>query len=551
MAAGAAARRRGTRLIRSGLVRQNPEVIMKIPGWFLALAACVFLSGHTEAVDLRIGVFSEVTTLDPHYFQLTSNVDVDMLVYSTLVSHDINLKIVPDLAVSWHPVDDLHWEFRLRQGVTWQDGSPFTADDVAFTFQRARNVPPSPSGGVQQYLQHIKNVSAIDDHTVIIETDQPWPVLLHSLVNIWIVSRKHGADATFGDYNSGRATIGTGPFREVQWIPGDRMILERYDGYFGPKPDWDRVIYRPITNDAARVAALLSGDVDLIGNVPGNDVANLQANPNFTVSSLPSTRLYFWTLDHERDISPQITDADGKPMTKNPLKDVRVRRAMSMAIDRQSLVTRVMQGQAILASQFMPTGLPGTSTKLEPVAFDLVGARKLLAEAGYPDGFGIVMNSTNDRYPNDAKVNQAVAQMWTRLGLKTSVATWPKSVFFPRAAKGDFSVLLGGNSSSTGEPLSQLLNVLGTVHRESGIGGSNYGRYSSPELDTMLAKASVTMGDDARNGLLAQAYEYAFGDQVAVIPMLFPTTSWAMHKGIIYDGWLQETTISSMVHIVR
>jgi len=211
----------------------------------------------------------------------------------------------------------------------------------------------------------------------------------------------------------------------------------------------------------------------------------------------------------------------------------------------------VMQGQAILASQFMPTGLPGTSTKLEPVAFDLVGARKLLAEAGYPDGFGIVMNSTNDRYPNDAKVNQAVAQMWTRLGLKTSVATWPKSVFFPRAAKGDFSVLLGGNSSSTGEPLSQLLNVLGTVHRESGIGGSNYGRYSSPELDTMLAKASVTMGDDARNGLLAQAYEYAFGDQVAVIPMLFPTTSWAMHKGIIYDGWLQETTISSMVHIVR
>jgi len=134
-------------------------------------------------------------------------------------------------------------------------------------------------------------------------------------------------------------------------------------------------------------------------------------------------------------------------MTKNPLKDVRVRRAMSMAIDRQSLVTRVMQGQAILASQFMPTGLPGTSTKLEPVAFDLVGARKLLAEAGYPDGFGIVMNSTNDRYPNDAKVNQAVAQMWTRLGLKTSVATWPKSVFsraprrgFQRSARRQFQL---------------------------------------------------------------------------------------------------------------
>jgi peptide/nickel transport system substrate-binding protein len=440
---------------------------------------------------------------------------------------------------------------KLRQGVTWQDGSPFTADDVVFTFQRARNVPPSPSGGVQQYLQHVMAVSATDDHTVVIETDQPWPILLHNLVNIWIVSRKHGKDATFGDYNSGRATIGTGPYREIQWIPGDRMVLERYDGYFGAKPDWDRVIYRPIANDAARVAALLSGDVDLIGNVPANDVASLRANSNFTVSALPSTRLYFWTLDQERDSPPEITSADGRPLMKNPLKDVRVRRAMSMAIDRQLLVDRVMQGQAILASQFMPTGLPGTSSKLEPVPFDLPGARKLLAEAGYPDGFGIVINSTNDRYPNDAKVNQAVAQMWTRLGLKTTVAAWPKSVFFPRAAKGDFSVLLGGNSSSTGEPLSQLLNVLGTVNRSAGRGGSNYGHYSSPTLDAMLARASVTMDDGARNALLAEAYDYAFGEEIAVIPMLFPTTSWAMRKGIVYDGWLQETTIASKVHILR
>jgi peptide/nickel transport system substrate-binding protein len=162
-----------------------------------------------------------------------------------------------------------------------------------------------------------------------------------------------------------------------------------------------------------------------------------------------------------------------------------------------------------------------------------------------------VINSTNDRYPNDAKVNQAVAQMWTRLGLKTSVSTWPKSVFFPRAARQDFSVLLGGNSSSTGEPLSQLLNVLGTVRPDAGVGGSNYGHYSSPRLDAMLARASVTMDDDARNALLAEAYEYALGEQIAVIPMLFPTTSWAMHKGITYDGWLQETTVSSMVHIVR
>jgi len=208
--------------------------------------------------------------------------------------------------------------------------------------------------------------------------------------------------------------------------------------------------------------------------VPGNDVADLKGNPKFSVSSLVSDRCYFWTLDLDRDNSPQITDADGKPMTTNPLKDIRVRRALSMAIDRQALVTQAMRGQAIQASQFMPPGVAGISTKLEPVAFDLPGARKLLAEAGYPNGFGMVVNSSNDRYPGDAKVNQAVAQMWTRLGIKATVATWPKAVYFPRAVRSEFSVMLSGNSSGTGEPLGQLQNVLGTVNPEKGFGGSNY-----------------------------------------------------------------------------
>jgi peptide/nickel transport system substrate-binding protein len=524
---------------------------MTLPRWLLGLAGCLALASQAAAADLRIGVFSEVTTLDPHYFQLTSNIDVDALVYSTLVDHDFHLGIVADLAVGWRPLDDRHWEFKLRQGVTWQDGLPFTADDVVFTFQRARSVPPSPSGGVAQYLQHIVSVSAVDDHTVVIETDQPDPTLLHNLVNIWIVSRKHGTGATLADYNSVKAVVGTGPYRALQWVPGDRMIMQRYEGYFGPRPDWDRVIYRPIPNDAARVAALLSADVDLIGSVPANEVADLRRNPDFVLSALPSTRCYFWALDQARDATPQITDLDGRPLAKNPLKDVRVRRALSMAIDRQALVTRVMQGQAILASQLMPTGVPGTNTGLAPVAYDLAGARKLLDEAGYAHGFAMVINSTNDRYPGDAVVTQAVAQMWTRLGLKVSVATWPKSVFFPRAAKRDFSVLLGGNSSSTGEPLSQLLNVLGTVDREKGIGGSNYGAYSSPTLDAFLAKAAVTMDGPARNALLAQADAYAFEEQVAVIPMLFPTTTWAMRKGLTYGGFLQETTIASLVHVAK
>ena len=235
----------------------------------------------------------------------------------------------------------------------WHDGSPFTADDVVFTYQRARDVPNSPASFLQ-FLKHVAKTTAVDDHTLVIETDQPDPILLNEILNVWIVSRKNGEKATTADYNTGKAAIGTGPYREVEFVPGDRIVLERFDGYFGAKPDWQRVTYKPITSDAARVAALLSGDVDLISNVPGNDIASLKQNPKITLGTMESNRCYFWTLDVDRDPSPEITDDDGQQLTKNPLKDVRVRRAMSMAIDREALVSKVMQGQAVQAAQFIP-----------------------------------------------------------------------------------------------------------------------------------------------------------------------------------------------------
>ncbi|HEY6438654.1 MAG TPA: ABC transporter substrate-binding protein [Acetobacteraceae bacterium] len=518
-------------------------------GWLGAVAGMA-LCWSALAADLRIGVASEVTTLDPHFFHLTSNTEIDKLIYSGLVTQDANLKVIPDLAASWRRLDDTHWEFKLREGVTWHDGSPFTADDVVFTYQRARNVPNSPASFLQ-FLKHVAKTTAVDAHTLVIETDQPDPILLNEILNVWIVSRKNGESATTADYNSGKAAIGTGPYREVEWVPGDRIVLERFDGYFGDKPDWQRATYKPITNDASRVAAVLSGDVDLISNVPGNDAVALKDNPKITLGTMASNRCYFWTLDVDRDASPQLTDMDGKPLSKNPLKDVRVRRAMSMAIDRGALVSRVMQGQAVAAAQFMPAGVPGTSAKLQPVAYDLAGAKKLLAEAGWGGGFGLTINSSNDRYPNDAQVNQAVAQMWSRLGLKTTVDAMPKAVYFPRVTKLEFSVLLSGNSTDTGEPLSQLQYLLGTYDAKKGIGAGNYGRYSSPHLDAVLGKAAMTMDDGTRAALLAEAYEFAIGDEGAVIPMLFPITTWAMKKGITYGGFPQEATVASLVHVAR
>jgi peptide/nickel transport system substrate-binding protein len=224
---------------------------------------------------------------------------------------------------------------------------------------------------------------------------------------------------------------------------------------------------------------------------------------------------------------------------------------MSKALDRDALVSRVMQGQGVPASQFMPDGVPGTSAAMKPEPFDLDGAKKLLAEAGYPNGFGLTIASTNDRYINDATITQAVGQMWSRLGLKITVNTLPKAVYFPRAVKLEFSVLLSGNSTDTSEPLSQLNYLLGTWDPGKGIGAGNYGRYSNPALDRLLAAASVTLDDGKRAALLEKSYELALGKDVAAIPMLFQITAWGMRKGITYAGFPQDATVAALVHMAK
>ena len=526
------------------------HVIKAMSAVLCAVLAAPLTAVGASAAELRIGVASEVTTLDPHFFHLTSNTEIHKLIYSGLVTQDADMKVIPDLATGWRTLDDTHWEFKLHPGVTFHDGTPMTADDVVFTYDRARSVPNSP-GSFLQYLKHVAKTVAVDPLTVLVETDGPDPILLNELQNVWIVSRRNGAGATTSDYNARKAAIGTGPYRVVAWTQGDRIVLERFDGYFGARPDWQRVTYRPITNDAARTAALLSGDVDMIAAVPGNDLARVRADPALTVSTMQSNRCFFWSVDVDRDVSPLVTDADGKPLARNPLKDVRVRRAMSKALDRGALVSRVMQGQGVPAAQFMPDGVPGTSAALQPEAYDPDGARKLLAEAGYPNGFGLTIASTNDRYINDAALAQAVAQMWSRLGLRITVNTLPKAVYFPRAVKLEFSVLLSGNSTDTSEPLSQLQYLLGSFDAAKGIGAGNYGRYSNPALDRLLAQASVALDDTRRGALIAEAYDLALGQDVAVVPMLFQITAWGMRKGIAYRGFPQDATVASLAHVAQ
>jgi peptide/nickel transport system substrate-binding protein len=324
--------------------------------------------------------------------------------------------------------------------------------------------------------------------------------------------------------------------------PGDRIALQRNDTYWGGRPQWEAIDYRMITNDAARTAAILAGDVDFIDQVPTTDVERLRRTRGIALSEIDSMRFVYFAMDHMREgASPFITDHDGRPLDRNPLKDVRVRRALSLAIDRAAIVSRVMEGAAAATVQVMPEGAFGYTPDLTVPAVDVEGARRLLAEAGYPNGFRITLHGPNDRYPNDARISQAVGQMWTRIGVRTQVEVAPFASFIARASRQEFSAFLVSWGTSTGEPLASLRSVVATYSRERGTGSVNRGRYSNPEFDAVLLRASRELDDPRREALLQQATRIAIADQ-GIIPTHLQKNIWAMRPGFTHTPRVDERT---------
>ena len=511
----------------------------------LIMALVLLLPAWGVAADLKIGLKSEPSSMDPHYHNLTPNNMMALYVFDKLVKQDHKQNLKPGLAVSWKPVDDLTWEFKLRKGVKFHDGSPFTAEDVKFTLERAPKVPNSPSSFVR-YIKHIKKIEIVDPLTIRFTTDDPFPLMATYMATFAIISKKYGEGAETKDYNSGKAMIGTGPYKFVEWVPGDRIVYKRNENYWGGVEPWEKVIVQPKTNSAARVAALLAGDVDMIDFIPTADIEKLQNNPKFTISKSVSNRVIYLHIDSDRDVSPFVTDKNGKPMDKNPLKDVRVRRAISKAIDRPAIVSRVMEGNAIAAGQLLPDGFFAVSPDLKPEKFDPEGAKKLLAEAGYADGFGLTIHGPNNRYVNDAKICQAIAQMLTRIGIKTKVDTMPKNVFFPRGTKLEFSFMLVGWGSGTGEPSSPLGALLHTYNKETGFGGTNRGRFSNKALDEALEEALRTVDREKHKQLLIKATEIAM-QELGIIPLHYQVNIWGMRKGLTFTARTDGYTLASAV----
>ncbi len=508
----------------------------------LALAVSLVFAGTAYAQTLKIGLKSEPSSMDPHYHNLTPNNMMALYVFDRLILQDAKQNLKPGLAVSWKNVDDLTWEFKLRSGVKWHDGSDFSADDVAFTIGRAPNVPNSPSS-LGRYIKQVTGVEIVDALTIRMKTAKPFPLMPTYMSTFGIISKKTGSGATSADYNSGKAMNGTGPFKFVEWVPGDRIVYKRNENYWGNKPEWSDIIVKPLSNNSSRVAALLAGDVDMIDFVPTADIETLKKNDKVSISQTVSNRVIYLHIDTARDNSPFVTDVNGKPMDKNPLKDLRVRKAISMAINRKGIVEKVMEGVAIPAGQLLPDGFFAISPNLKVEPYDTEGAKALLKEAGWGDGFGLTIHGPNNRYVNDAKIVQAIAQMLTRIGIKTKVDTMPKNVFFPRGSKLEFSLMLVGWGAGSGEPSSPLGSLLHTYDKSKGFGSSNRGRFSNAELDAALEEALATVDRKKHGDLLIKATEIGINN-LGIIPLHFQVNTWATRKGLTYDARTDEQTLA-------
>ena len=520
-----------------------PRLILAV-----AAAACFALPGAAQTLTIATG--GSITSLDPHFFNASPNNAIAQHIFGRLVDRDAEARIQPDLAEGWRLVSDTEWEFRLRRGVTWHDGQPFTAEDVLFSLRRAPEVPNSP-GGFASVTRSIRAASAPDPYTVRIVTHEPNPVLLPELGSVFIVSRHVGERAATEDYNAGRAAIGTGPYRVVSHRMGDRTELARFDDYAGPREHWARVSYRFVAADPARTAALLAGDVDLIDQVSPTDLPRLRRDPRVAVSEIAGLRLAHLGPDYSRAGSlPFVTDNEGRPLPRNPFLDVRVRRALNMAINREALAERAMDGMAVPAGQWMPRGTWSFDPDTPVPAFDPEGARRLLAEAGFPAGFRMTLHTMNDRFPNDARLSQAVAGMWSRIGVQTAVEALPWTTYSARVARQEFSMTLGSWGSTTGEGLSFAKNVLASFDRERRTGSANSRRFSSPEFDAMLARAETIMDDAAREAAIRGLVRWS-AENVPMFPLVHLTNVWAHRRGLAHEARMDERTLAMGVRVER
>jgi peptide/nickel transport system substrate-binding protein len=498
----------------------------------LHAAALLFAGTLAHAATLRVANQGDVQSMDPHSLNESLQLTFTGNIYEPLIGRDKKLGLVPALATKWSQTSPTVWRFELRKGVAFHDGKPFGADDVVFSFQRAAGDGSDMKG----YTSSIKEVRKVNDTTVDIETTAPFPILPDVISLVYIMSRKwceenkaeKPVDRRKGIENvASFKSNGTGPFRLRERQPSQRTVIVRNGAYWDKiEGNVEEVIFTPIGNDATRVAALLSGEVDVMEPVPLQDVERIKGTPNLTVLQGPELRTIFLGMDQKRD-ELQFSSVKGK----NPFKDVRVRRAFYQAIDIDTIASRVMRGAATPTALMVAPGIKGfVAEQNKRLPYDPEAAKKLLADAGYPNGFEVTMNCPNDRYVNDAAICQAVAANLARVGVKINLAAETKVTYFPKILRRDTSFYLLGWTPGTYDAHNPLSSLMATPN-DKGQGQFNLGSYSNAKVDDLTAKIQGETDQAKRNAMIKEAFEIHAND-VGHIPLHQQALAWAMKKNV-------------------
>jgi peptide/nickel transport system substrate-binding protein len=490
-------------------------------------AACV------HAQTLRVANQGDPSSMDPHSLNESQQLSFTGNFYEPLVARDRNLQLVPGLAKTWRRLRPTIWQFSLRKDVTFHDGTPFTADDVVFSFARASG----EGSDIKVMVASIKEVRKIDDLTVEIETKTPNPILPDVISEVYIFSKAWAVankaelpvDRRKGIENAASFKAnGTGPFRLKERQPGTRTVLVRNGTYWGTiDGNVQEVVFTPIGSDATRVAAMLSGEIDLMEPVPLQDVDRLKADSKLKVLQGPELRTIFLGMDqHSNELA--YSNVKGK----NPFKDKRVRQAFYQAIDIETIKSRVMRGASTPTAMMMAPGVRGFEAEMNKrFPYDIEAAKKLLADAGYPNGFELTMNCPNDRYVNDSEVCQAVASNLARIGVTIKLQAEPKVTYFPRLLRGESNFYLLGWTPNTYDAHNVFLSLLASRNPAAGLGTFNYGRYSNAAVDELIAKIQSETNPEARTAMIREVNK-THQDEIGHLPLHQQALAWATKKNI-------------------
>ena len=507
---------------------------MKIERKMAATALFVALSAVgvvASAQTVRIANQGDALSMDPHSLNESLQLSVTGNVYEPLVGRNKDLSLTPMLATSWKQTSPTVWRFELRKGVQFHDGTPFTADDVVFSLARTQ----VEGSDMKSYTNDFKEVRKIDSHTVEIETKTPFPILPDVLSLVYIMSKKWcetnqatvPVDRRKGVENTASFKAnGTGPFRVRERQPNVRTVFTRNGSYWGKiEGNVTEVVFTPIGNDATRVAALLSGEVDVMEPVPVQDIDRVNSSANTRAVTGPELRTIFLGMDQKRD---ELLYSNVKG--KNPFKDKRVRQAFYQAIDIKGIKKTVMRGASNPSAQLVGPGINGFQPEMKRLPYDVEAAKKLMAEAGYPNGFEVSMNCPNDRYVNDGRICQTVAANLSRINVKINLQAETKGTYFPKVLRRDTSFYMLGWTPATYDA-HNVMNAIMRCVDDKGAGQFNLGAYCNPKVDELTLKVQAETDKNKRNAYIKEAFDLHAAD-VGHIPLHQQALAWGVNKKV-------------------